>query len=142
VRRRWKPWSDLAILGAAAAALWIARLLGWLEGVPPGALAAVTGCWLVVGLARSYLVRKGIDLEGDFRPDRWEKVGQRAIIACLAVAFAGLLVAISQVPFRRPVGIYAWAAWLGTVCAFAAAAFAVLLLAYSLWRRWWLRRLR
>jgi hypothetical protein len=141
VRRRWKPWRDLAILGAAAAALWIARLLGWLEGVPPEALAAVTGCWLVVGLARAYLVRKGIDLEGDFRPDRWEKAGQRAIIACLAVAFAGLLVAISQVPFR-PVGVYAWAAWLGTAAAIAGAAITVLLIAYSAWRRWWLRRLR
>ena len=43
-------------MGAAVMAAWIARLLGWLEGVPWEALATVTGCWLVVGLARSYLV--------------------------------------------------------------------------------------
>ena len=94
-----------------------------------------TGLPLSAWLARMYLVRKGVRLDQDFRPDAWEKAGQRATLGCLAVAFGALLAAVAQMPFR-PGEVCMWYVSVGGTAASAGAAVCLLLGAYSLRRKW------
>ena len=66
---------EAAILGAAIPGSWSAHLSGWLGEVPQWALAVATGLPLTAWAARAYLVRKGVALDGEFRPDAWGKQG-------------------------------------------------------------------
>lgn len=95
-------WLEAVILGAAIAGSWSAYLVGWLGEAPLWALAIATGLALTAWAARMYFVRKGLALNRDFRPDAWEKAGQRATVGFSVAAFGALTAAAAQMPLRPP----------------------------------------